>query len=57
MTCLASPQTVAEFADVIDRCATAYGGPGWPTLALTGLATIAIAGLVLLVLLAVLRRA
>jgi hypothetical protein len=28
--------TLDEMVGLIDRCATAYGGPGWVTLAATG---------------------
>jgi hypothetical protein len=36
---LAAPQSADEFLSLIDRCATAAGGPGWASLALTGAAT------------------
>lgn len=49
MTCLGQPPaTLDAWLDTIDRCATAAGGPDWPSLALTGLATVALVALLVL---------
>ena len=38
MTCpVPAPQTIDDMLATIDRCATAAGGPGWQSLAMTGL--------------------
>jgi len=39
MTCAAlAPQTIDDMLATINRCATAYGGPGWQSLAMVGFA-------------------
>ena len=39
MTCAAlAPQTIDDMLATINRCATAYGGPGWQSLAVVGFA-------------------
>lgn len=50
MTCLGRPPTSPdEFWATIDRCATAYGGTDWASLAVLGAATlVAIVAVVLL---------
>jgi hypothetical protein len=56
VTCLGSaPQTLADFAATIDRCAVAAGGPDWQRTALLGALVVA-AVIVVLALAAVLWR-
>jgi hypothetical protein len=44
VTCIpAAPQTIDAFWAAIDTCARQAGGADWPSLALTGLATVALA--------------
>ena len=58
MTCIARPPvTLDEWLAVIDDCATAAGGAAWPQLALTGLLTLALGGLAVLLLAAFVRLA
>jgi hypothetical protein len=43
MSCVGQPPaTLDAFWGAIDRCATAAGGADWPSLALTGLATVVV---------------
>ena len=49
MTCLGQPPaTLDAWLALVNACATQYGGPDWPSLALTGLATVALVGFVVL---------
>jgi hypothetical protein len=41
LTCL-GPAPASDLLAAIDRCATAAGGADWPSLALTGLATVVV---------------
>jgi len=56
MSCVTSPQTVEDFFSLISRCATQYGGARWQETALLGLATAALIGLTLILLLIGLTR-
>lgn len=48
-SCLGQPPaTLDAWLDTVNRCATAYGGADWPSLALTGLATVSLVGLLVL---------
>ena len=43
MTCLGQPPApTADLLAAIERCAAQAGGPNWPSLALTGLATVVV---------------
>jgi hypothetical protein len=43
VTCTANPPTTLDgLLGMIDRCAVAYGGADWPSLALTGLGTVVV---------------
>lgn len=43
MTCIGiAPQTLDAMWSAIDRCASSYGGADWPSLALTGAATLVV---------------
>lgn len=50
MTCLGAklPLNFDAWLSLVNDCATAAGGPGWPSLALTGLAAVALAGFAVL---------
>ena len=49
MTCLGQPPaTLDAWLATVNRCAEMAGGPNWPSLALTGLATVALVGLLVL---------
>lgn len=48
MSCVgAAPQTLDGFVELINGCATQYGGAHWQTTALLGLAAAALIGLAL----------
>jgi hypothetical protein len=40
VSCLYTPRTPEDVLKVIEDCAIAYGGPGWASLAFTGLITV-----------------
>jgi hypothetical protein len=49
MTCLTQPPaTLDAWLALVNTCATQAGGADWPSLALTGLATVALVGLLVL---------
>jgi hypothetical protein len=48
LTCLGPAPQTADLLALIDRCAQQYGGADWPSLALTGLAAVALAGFAVL---------
>jgi hypothetical protein len=57
MTCAANPPTTLDaWLGIVDRCAQQYGGADWPSLALTGLATVALLAFAVLAVAAVVGR-
>jgi len=57
MTCTANPPTTLDgLLGMIDRCAAQYGGADWPSLALTGLAAVAVVGFAVLAVAAMVGR-
>jgi len=50
------PTTLDGLLGMIDRCAAQYGGADWPSLALTGLGTVALLAFAVLALGAVVGR-
>ena len=57
MTCLGQPPaTLDAWLGLIDKCAQQYGGADWPSLALTGLATVVVAAFAVLAVGAVVGR-
>lgn len=56
MSCLVPPATVDEFFEVINSCATLYGGEKWVETALVGLIAVTLVGLAMIGLVALFRR-
>lgn len=57
MTCIGTPpQSLDAMWAAIDRCAVAAGGADWPSLAMTGLATVVVAVFAVLLVGAVVAR-
>jgi hypothetical protein len=57
LTCAAQPPTTLDaWLALVNDCATQAGGADWPSLALTGLAAVALAGFAVLAVGAVVGR-
>ena len=57
MTCLGNPPaTLDAWLSLVQTCAQQYGGADWPSLALTGLATVVVAAFAVLAVGAVVGR-
>jgi hypothetical protein len=57
MSCISSPRTFEGMVKMIEDCAIAYGGPGWVSLAMMGLAVVLMAILLIITLFWLLRVA